>query len=127
MFWNPIPPNPYNLFVHTDPSQNPSSNRGASPFGSSSWNSATQFRTAARQRFVTLQAERSLPKRILGTIIFLIMIGLGVILGALALMIGVVVVAVLAVFIGIRRLLSKISGGSNEGRSNVRVVRGGQR
>ncbi|MFU8828314.1 MAG: hypothetical protein ACNA8P_02665 [Phycisphaerales bacterium] len=113
--------------MHTDPSQNPFSNRGASPFGSSSWNSASQFRTAARQRFVTLQAERSLPKRILGTIIFLIMIGLGVILGALALMIGVVVVAMVAVLIAIRRLLTKLSGRSNEGRSNVRIVRSGER
>ena len=34
---------------------------------------------------------------------------------------------ILAVVIGIRRLLMKISGSSNEGRSNVRVVRSGQR
>ena len=35
--------------------------------------------------------------------------------------------ASLAVVIGIRRLLGKLSGSSREGRSNVRVIRTGQR
>ncbi len=95
---------------------------GGSPFGA-----AGQFRDAARVRFVQLQREQSLPKRILGTIIFLILVGLGVILGLFALAVGLIVVAVLAVIVGIRRLLMKFSGSSNEGRSNVRVVRSGQR
>ncbi len=95
---------------------------GGSPFGA-----ASQFRNAARVRFVQLQGEQSLPKRILGTILFLILVGLGVIIGLFALAVGLIVVAVLAVVIGIRRLLGKVSGNSNEGRSNVRVVRSGQR
>jgi hypothetical protein len=95
---------------------------GASPFGA-----AGQFRDAARVRFVRLQREQSLPKRILGTILFLILVGLGVILGLFALAVGLVVVAILAVVFGIRRLVMKLSGSSNEGRSNVKVVRSGQR
>jgi uncharacterized membrane protein len=108
--------------------QQPNSS-GANPFGGvgSPFGAASQFRQAARVRFVQLQREQSLPKRILGTILFLILVGLGVILGLFALAVGLIVVAVLAVVIGIRRLLGKITGSSSEGRSNVRVVRSGQR
>lgn len=99
------------------------------PFGSASspFGAASQFRQTARARFVQLQREQSLPKRILGTIIFLILVGLGVILGVFALAVGLIVVAILAVVLGIRRLLMKLSGSTNQGRSNVRVVRTGQR
>lgn len=108
--------------------QQPNSS-GSGPFGSagSPFGAASQFRSAARTRFVQLQREQSLPKRILGTILFLILVGIGVILGLFALAVGLIVVAVLAVVIGIRRLLGKITGSTNEGRSNVRVVRSGQR
>ncbi len=95
---------------------------GTSPFGA-----ASQFRSAARARFVQLQREQSLPRRILGTIIFLILVGLGVILGLFALAVGLIVVAILAVVFAVRRLLAKLSGTSTEGRNNVRVIRTGQR
>ena len=115
--------------MSADQQTNSSGQAGSNPFGGtgSPFGAASQFRTAARTRFVQLQREQSLPKRILGTIIFLILVGLGVILGLFALAVGLIVIAVLAVVIGLRRLLGKVSGSSREGRSNVRVIRTGQR
>ncbi|MFI4855452.1 MAG: hypothetical protein ACIAQF_10815 [Phycisphaerales bacterium JB065] len=115
--------------MSADQQPNSSGPFGSGPFsaGGSPFGAASQFRQAARVRFVQLQREQSLLKRILGTILFLILVGLGVILGLFALAVGLIVVAILAVVIGIRRLLMKITGSSNEGRSNVRVVRSPQR
>ena len=104
-----------------DQQQNPFAGAG-SPFGA-----ASQFRNAARVRFVQLQREQSLGRRILGTILLLILIGLGVIIGVFALAIGLVAIAVISLVVGTKRLFARLGGSSSEGRSNVRVIRTGQR